>query len=672
MFVHKELFINLEQDQYLKKPYRHADAVLLNSADFEKQTLINHADFILNQLKNTDVSQSKLINKTHQFFTVLEHQFLIKPVSKHTLQHFYFMHFTHELVMRSAPYPKLLSHSFKCLLNNIVSILNILTCQQSTIDFRHSIWRTLSRNCSDFDSAFTDYFINSKKQYKQLWYYINIEIESYKHHPDTVYDGISDHLLHVVKLERSFFQNRATPKTREWIVESMSQSKFYEEYNLSFLKKIIAKKLIYLCLSTRELTKTNTPEIFAWDLSFIKSLQRQCTNVIQTHLIIEQTKHYFQQYNVTNSSINWSEIQNKHVTKDQLISLITEKSKLTPIDAHQYLEYIKNTVPNNLNENHDILSNISDLLLKYTTGPICPPANDIMFPITDLFILINHLAFTYKPSLKHYYQKITNDYLINLIFNDDLKIPSTSNFLLLSNRIIAARCWINQICEALAAMRISRQHMIQKGLLLSEQKSVLPIIHSIPNRLAPLFNSFFSIEPSTTPTTKEHFQKELSIVIQQFINDIFNQYKYDFLTLIEDGLIQGLPLKKTQKNRLLHPFWNELIDAQKIIKQLDPCKKDSAINHLKSTNFLPTTHVEFIKINRIIYNLTPPSFSLKLESYQMQEPIQLCKKECLSFIQQSMSGHFNYQIKNPIDEHCLIRIKTYFKLIKQKLNQSNA
>ena len=55
----------------------------------------------------------------------------------------------------------------------------------------------------------------------------------------------------------------------------------------------------------------------------------------------------------------------------------------------------------------------------------------------------------------------------------------------------------------------------------------------------------------------------------------------------------------------------------------------------------------------------------------MQEPIQLCKKECLAFIRESMSGTLNAHLTNPMDEHCWIRIKTFFKLIKSKTSQKD-
>ena len=99
---------------------------------------------------------------------------------------------------------------------------------------------------------------------------------------------------HLIKQEETFFMNRATPKTREWAMNSMQAFIGYEEYSLNVLKKIIAKKVIELCLNNTELTKKNIPEIFCWDLAFIKTIQKKCIRAIHIHRIIDQTNLYFQ------------------------------------------------------------------------------------------------------------------------------------------------------------------------------------------------------------------------------------------------------------------------------------------------------------------------------------------------------------------------------------------
>ena len=81
--------------------------------------------------------------------------------------------------------------------------------------------------------------------------------------------------------------NRATPKTREWAMNSMQAFIGYEEYSLNVLKKIIAKKVIELCLNNTELTKKNIPEIFCWDF-FHNSLSKQFKrNVLEQYIFTE-------------------------------------------------------------------------------------------------------------------------------------------------------------------------------------------------------------------------------------------------------------------------------------------------------------------------------------------------------------------------------------------------
>ncbi|MEC8678400.1 MAG: hypothetical protein VXX85_06065, partial [Candidatus Margulisiibacteriota bacterium] len=188
---------------------------------------------------------------------------------------------------------------------------------------------------------------------------------------------------------------------------------------------------------------------------------------------------------------------------------------------------------------------------------------------------------------------------------------------------------------------------------------------------APLFKSFFSVQSYQQPNqkTEKNFHTNLNVIIQQFINDIFSEYKNLFFSQLYTMLKSNNVPQKNKYNYLLHPFWNDFFEFSLVFQTLSLARKNKIIHHLQKTHYLPTSHAEFTQFNQVLNQLSPPPFSLKIASHQMQEPIQMCKKECLAFIRQSMGGTLNTHLTNPIDEHCWIRIKTYFKLIKSKTNQ---
>ena len=353
--------------------------------------------------------------------------------------------------------------------------------------------------------------------------------------------------------------NRATPKTREWAMNSMQAFIAYEEYSLNVLKKIIAKKVIELCLNNTELTKKVIPEIFCWDLAFIKKIQKKCIRAIHIHRIIDQTNLYFQKYNISNVNLNWNDISHDDLSTQQIIALVSKKAQLTPIETYQYEAHI---LESTADEKEDEISNIKQLLFKFSVGSIYPIENDSVFPVCDLYILINHLAITHKGTLKHYYEQINNNFLIELVFNDSLAIPTTPKFESVNQKIRQSRYWINKICEALAAMRMTRHHMISQKTLLSDETSIMAILNTIPLRLAPLFKSFFSVQSYQQPNqkTEKNFHTNLNVIIQQFINDIFSEYKNLFFSQLFTMLKSNNVPQKNKYNYLLHPFWNDFCE----------------------------------------------------------------------------------------------------------------
>ena len=207
---------------------------------------------------------------------------------------------------------------------------------------------------------------------------------------------------------------------------------------------------------------------------------------------------------------------------------MSKKSQLTPIETYQYKAHILESIAD---ENEGNILNIKDLLFKFSIGSIYPIEKDSVFPVCDLFILINHLAITHKGTLKHYYEQINNNFLIELVFNDSLAVPTIPKFESVNHQIKQSRYWVDKICEALAAMRMTRHHIMAKKTLLSEEKTIMAILNTIPFRLAPLFKSFFSIQSYQLPNqkTEKDFHTNLNIIVQQFINDIFYEYKNLFL-----------------------------------------------------------------------------------------------------------------------------------------------
>ena len=103
--------------------------------------------FLMEQFTNgCHLTPSEFAHQTDLFFTKISRHFLFSRVNKNTINNFFFMYYSYEIIQRACHYPHLLNIHFKNAYQ-LKMLFQLLSKPWPKIDFRHDIWNELIQSC---------------------------------------------------------------------------------------------------------------------------------------------------------------------------------------------------------------------------------------------------------------------------------------------------------------------------------------------------------------------------------------------------------------------------------------------------------------------------------------------------------------------------------------------